>query len=154
MPEETIHDKIVNAVNGIIAVIAFKNMKSDVIETGKTLMSLGCDEMVDGGFWIWDINTGEEFYSDRFIKSLGFSGPNEFPYIAGSWQKQISSEGLKRAFDNYEKHLETGGAHPYDQKVTYLKKDGKKLNLICSGTIVKDDDGSPSIMVGTHKLLK
>lgn len=129
-----------------------KAYKKGVLEIGKELVSHGLDKVVTGGFWIWDIVEGIEFYSPVFLKSLGFKGEEDFPSVPQSWQDQISKEGLEAAIDNYEKHLATGGEHPYHQVVEYTKKDGGKITVLCSGTIVKKNR-VPVILVGSHTIL-
>lgn len=103
-------------------IILSKSKDKTVIEIGKELLELGADSLVDGGFWIWKINTENEFYSPNFRHCLGFTDTNDFPNLASSWMNQIIPEDLKIALDNYKKHVESRGEVSYIQNVTYNKK--------------------------------
>lgn len=134
------------------ATITSNKLKEGVIEIGKELSLLGIDKIVDGGFWIWDIISNKEYYSNNFISSLGYE-EKEFPFVSETWQKHIHKDDLLLAFSNYEKHLATGGEHPYQQRVRYNKKNGEILSVICSGTIIRDKNNNPAVMIGSHKLI-
>lgn len=150
MPHSLINHN--NIVLKFLALNARKN-KKNVLELGDELVSLGADKLPSGGFWIWDINNNIEFYSPKFRQSLGFGGETDFPSTPESWKKQINEEDLKVVFHNYEQHLKTEGQHPYEQKVQYTKKDGSKIDVICSGTIIKNENKQPIILIGSHDII-
>lgn len=103
------------------------------------------------GWWDWRIPEGVEYYSSRFREILGFEGTHDFPDVPESWQKYIDSDDLSRAFTCFEKHVASKGEVPYKLYVTYTKKSGEKIRVLCRGKVVDwDEDGSPLRMVGTH----
>ena len=126
----------------------------DVLEIGGYLTEMGCDDMVDGGFWVWDVTTNTEFYSKNFKTSLGFSETDEFPSHASSWQDLLSNNELELVKLNFRMHLNTDGEHPYKQLVNYPVKGGGMISVICSGTLFSDDQNAPKIMVGSHKIVQ
>lgn len=117
----------------------------------KKLLLFGLDTSTDG-FWILNINTREERYSPKFIASLGYEGDHDFPPVMQSWMNAIETESLELAYSDFEKHVDSLGEHPYHITVTYNKKHGGKVQLICSGVVV-DWDNEP-IMLGTHEIIR
>ena len=145
--------KIVHGVILKAAILLNKTIKNDVVAIGNELLAVGSDDLTCGGFWIWGIENGTEFYSPKFREVLGFEGEHDFPNVPESWQKQLSKKEVQGVFETYAKHEKTGGAHPYYQTVTYNKKGGGTLKIICSGTLIRRGK-NPWLLVGTHKLIK
>jgi len=141
-----VHENIVLKLAAIIYIGKFK----DVIELGQLLLDEIGDELADGGFWIWDFNSDDEFYSPQFRKSLGFEGEHDFPSKSTSWMNAIDEQDKERAFKNLDKNINNEGA--YYQIVTYTKKNGDPLTLLCSGSLMRDTKGKPLYLFGTHKL--
>lgn len=102
------------------------------------------------GFWIWDIIENKEYYSPKFRSTFGFNDSDDFPNVPGSWMSIIEPNDLKLALYNYSKHIDSKGIKPYSQTVTYNKKNGGKITVICHGKICSWSDGNPSIMIGVH----
>lgn len=104
------------------------------------------------GFWVWDIQKNIEYYSPKFRETLGYENTIDFPDVPESWQRSIDPPDLKKALENYNKHVETGGEYYYIQPVTYNKKNGDKVNVICHGKVVQwnEKTNMPEIMVGVH----
>lgn len=123
----------------------------DVVQIGKALVRNGADELFTGGFWIWDIHNNIEYYSPKFFMSLGY-GYEELPHVPQTWMDLINEADMDIAIENFGKHVDSGGEHPYHQTVEYTTKTGKKIKLICSGSLVKED-GEQLALIGTHALL-
>lgn len=139
-----------NTMSVQLAYILAGDPENDVIRIGKNLINIGFDEITDG-FWIWDIAGGIEYYSPKFISSLGYQ-KNEFPYTPKSWQDIIFPDDAKKALAMYEKHL-NDPTSPYYIKVRYKHKLGDTVTLICAGSIVNRDTLDNLIMLGTHEIL-
>lgn len=139
--------------NIILTVTSLISAKTgNVLAMGKELLEAEADDLTDGGFWIWNIENNQEFYSPNFRKSLGFEGEHDFPSVSESWQKQILKEDLEIAIKNFKKSYKKPEKHPYYQEVSYYRKDGSVLRVICSGLIIKRN-GKSKYLVGTHKLI-
>jgi hypothetical protein len=108
--------------------------------------------MTTDGFWILNTVTKEERYSPKFIHSIGYEGDHDFPPVMESWMKAIDPESLKPAYEDFVKHMDTKGDHPYLVHVKYNKKHGGQVELICSGAVV-DWEHEP-IMLGSHEIIK
>lgn len=126
---------------------------TNVLEIGKELVSVGADNLTNGGFWIWDIGTEIEYYSPKFRKSLGFDGESDFPSTPKSWQEYITLDGLKEAVANFEKAIAKDSSHPYSQNVVYRKKNGGHLFVNCSGIVIRDLSRDFTVLVGSHVII-
>lgn len=123
------------------------------IDVGNKLVELGADNLQKGGFWIWDIANGIEFYSPNFIKSLGFNDENDFPFIPETWQKYIFQEDLKLALEKFKRVVQTKGKDIYKLNARYNTNHNSVLKVICSGLPVFDKNDKPIYLIGSHKLI-
>lgn len=116
-------------------------------------MELAHDALVDttdDGYWDWRIQEDYEYMSPRFWRMFGYE-PEEKPHKPSAWQDMIFPEDLQLALENFEKHVESRGKHPYSLEVRYRHKDGSTVTVLCRGKVVEwDGDGKPLRMIGTH----
>ena len=122
----------------------------DAMTVGAELMEAGLDGRTDG-FWVWDLNNDVEFYSPKFRKVLEYEGEHDFPSVPRSWQKAIDPEDMEKAIKAFIAHQDNP-KNDYYLPVWYTTKTGKRINLLCAGTIVNREKGY-EIMLGTHELL-
>lgn len=136
------------------------NKKLQIAQLMLVAARAGCDvqkifdSLVNAGasnFWVWGLKDNSEIYDNGFRYGLGFNDEKDFPNSPDSWMKQIDKNDKLLAIANFNRHAESFGQTPYDQIVTYHKKDGSKTVLICHGSIVCWDlDKNPLIAVGFH----
>lgn len=101
------------------------------------------------GVWYWDLENPEnEWMSPQFWTTLGYD-PEEKKHLASEWQDLICPADLQVALDNLRRHCADPN-HPYDQIVRYRHKDGSTVWVRCQGIAIRDDDGNPIRMLGTH----
>jgi PAS domain S-box-containing protein len=102
------------------------------------------------GLWYWDLENPEnEWMNAKFWTVLGYS-PDEMPHKSSAWQKIINQDDLKVALENFTKHCENPN-HPYDQVVRYRHKNGSTVWIHCRGVAIRDNNGKPIRMLGTHQ---
>ncbi len=138
------------------AILKFQSVavdKSSALTIGGGLASLGADAVCNGGFWVLDIRTGQEYYSPKLITSLGFGPEDNIAPTQEFWQKHINPEDLELAKSNFSRALMVRNEDVYKQTVTYTTKSGETLRLICSGTIIWHGL-EPVFMIGTHNILR
>jgi len=141
------HDHIVvKFINNLI----YEN----VLETGEKLSSIGCDMLTSGGFSILDINSGVQYYSERFRNVLGFTGEADFPSIPLSLEMQLSEDELSDAMTNFLDNSEykEGWSNHYKQKLRYAKKDGNHIVFCCENTIFLGNDTTPKYLLTTQQI--
>lgn len=120
----------------------------------KNLIKYGLDNVTDG-FWIYDFQNNDEFYSPRFRQVLGFQDEKDFPNTPESWKKNIVKDYLPEVEKLLKEHIDSLGREGYFQEVEYWNKDRtRKVKLLCEGAVVEWDNQLPVIMIGTHKVIK
>ena len=63
----------------------------------------------------------------------------------------ISEEDVNNIIENLEKHFKSKGEEPFRVVITYDKKDGDKIKILCRGIVTEwDENGEPLRMVGSH----
>lgn len=134
---------------GVIEELTDKyKLKEQILEKEKSI-----DKLIENtfdGFWDWNIKNDFQYMSPRFWQMFGYD-PSEMKHHPSEWRSKISKEGLDLADENFKKHVETKGEHPYYQEVCYKHKDGHDVWVICKGKVIEwAEDGSPVRMVGTH----
>lgn len=101
------------------------------------------------GIWFWDLIKPEnEWMSPEFWRLFGYE-PAKKKHLASEWQDMIFHEDLETALDNFNKHA-ADPEHPYDQLVRYRHKDGSTVWVRCRGLILRDENGTPTRMLGAH----
>jgi PAS domain S-box-containing protein len=122
---------------------------SNVIEIGRLMFQLGSDKMTDCGYWIWNIDTDECYYSPKFIHCLGYE-ESDFDYNGTVFRKLMKEESLKTAMDKTQNLLKLGKSSTITNTVVYTRKDGKEVTFDCSVTTI-DRNGILSILFGSHE---
>lgn len=122
---------------------------SNVIEIGRLMFQLGSDKMTDCGYWIWNIDTDECYYSPKFIHCLGYE-ESEFDYNGTVFRKLMKEESLKTAMERADKLLKLGKTSTITNTVVYTRKDGTEATFDCSVTTI-DRNGILSILFGVHE---
>ncbi len=101
------------------------------------------------GLWFWDLeNIDHEWMSPKFWQVLGYD-PEKQQHLSEEWQHIINQDDLLLARDNFEKHYHNP-EHPYDQVVRYKHRNGSTVYIRCRGIAIRDENGVPVRMLGTH----
>ena len=104
----------------------------------------------DDGVWDWNINTGEVFFSTRWKSMLGYND-EEIKSEQREWESRIHPEDLEEVLTILREHLD-GKTEFYSSEHRILCKDGTYKWILDRGKVlVKNNDGSPARIVGTHK---
>jgi len=107
------------------------------------------NENVLDGAWYWDLENPEnEWMSPNFWTTLGYN-PSEMPHKANTWQNIIHQDDFILAKENLIKHFENP-EFPYDQVIRYTHKNGSTVWIRCKGICIRNKDGKPVRMLGTH----
>lgn len=101
------------------------------------------------GVWYWDLTAQEhEWMSPRMWEALGYP-PDEMPHTPASWQALVHPEDATAAFEALKAHLADARV-PYDQIIRYRHRTGRTVWIRCRGITVRDEDGTPTRMLGAH----
>ncbi|MAD97970.1 MAG: hypothetical protein CMB99_11650 [Flavobacteriaceae bacterium] len=120
----------------------------ELIHKDNSLFDALQDSSLDG-LWYWDLENPENAWmSDKGWTALGYN-PEEMGNSLVATQEMINPSDLKIATQNLEKHLKNPD-HPYDQIVRYRHKDGHMVYMRCRGKAIRDKDGRPTRLIGSH----
>jgi len=73
------------------------------------------------GFWDWNIDTNEVFFSPRYYTMLGYEN-EEFPMVLETWINLMHPEDRETIVPQIQKHVEN--AEPYESEFRLKCKDG------------------------------
>ncbi|MFW5862299.1 MAG: PAS domain-containing protein [Spirochaetota bacterium] len=105
-------------------------------------------EASDHGFWDWDLNTNEGYYSPRYYTMLGYE-PNEFPMNFDAWKSLLHPDDREWVMDSVNSCLEE--LCSYDLEFRLKSKSGAWRWIHSKGKFFDyDQDGRPHRMIGIH----
>ena len=100
------------------------------------------------GIWDWDLRTNHSYYSSRWKGILGYADdeiPNEFE----SWRDLLHPNDVEPTLDALDAYF--GGRSPsYSPEFRLRHKDGSYRWILARGVALRDADGKPYRMVGSH----
>jgi PAS domain S-box-containing protein len=99
------------------------------------------------GIWDWDLLNNTVYFSPRWEKILGYA-ETEFEQSLEAWFRHQHPQDLPELKAAIEAHLE--GRTPYLQhEHRMIRKDGTDCWVMCRGSAVRDDAGTPYRMAGS-----
>ena len=105
-------------------------------------------EASSDGLWDWNFETGEVYFSPRYLDMLGYA-PGELELHIGSWEKLLHPDDREEAKRIELDHIERG--EPFAVEFRLRNKSGDWQWIMSRGKVVEwDSDGRPRRMVGTH----
>lgn len=101
------------------------------------------------GLWDWKIDSGEVYFSPRWLEMLGYS-EGELAFDVNEWRKRIHPHDVEVVEKNLTPHLE-GKTPFYECEHRILCKDGSYKWILDRGMVTnRDQSGKALRMVGTH----
>jgi PAS domain S-box-containing protein len=100
------------------------------------------------GLWDWDIRTDQVYYSPRWKSMLGYED-HEIPHHFDEWKKRVHPDDLDMAMDKLTAHLKDRTSQ-LDFQVRMEHKDGSYRWVLSRGICVRDENGDPVRMAGSH----
>src|SRR6056297_435289 len=100
------------------------------------------------GFWDYNIETNESYYSPGYFKMLGYQ-PDELPMKPETWHELIHPEDKKNILPQIEAYVSK--SQPYQKEIRMRCKDGSyKWISVRGNTYNYDKSGKPYRVVGIH----
>jgi PAS domain S-box-containing protein len=100
------------------------------------------------GIWDWQIKTNTAYYSPRWKSMLGYED-HELPNRFEEWSQRIHPDDLDRVMKTLNDHLE-GHTPYYEVEHRVQHKDESYRWILARGASVRDENGRPSRMAGSH----
>lgn len=95
------------------------------------------------GVWEWNINTGNVWFSPRFLKMLGVE-PNQAPYSLATWIDHIHPDERDAINDRLQQHLD--GRAEFNTEYRGRCADGDYQWFQVKGSATTNEQGSPAIL--------
>lgn len=97
------------------------------------------------GIWDWHVQTGELFWSQRFLEILGLD-PDKFKSRIEDFKDRVHAADAGRVTKAVEAHLER--EEPYDIEFRMLHENGSDIPIHARGAAIRNDQGLPIRFVG------
>jgi PAS domain S-box-containing protein len=104
-------------------------------------------EVASDGFRDWNVQTGEVFFSPRWLATLGYE-PGELEPHVDSWKRLVHPDDMPRVTEALQAHFE-GKTPIYECQNRLRTKNGSyRWNLDRGQVVSRDASGKPLRMVG------
>ena len=134
-------------VGVVVDITGRKHAETELRETEQR-WKLALDSTGDG-VWDWDIPSGVEIFSRRFMEMYGF-GEGELASRVDAFDARTHPEDLEEMYRNRQAHLE-GLTPTYVNEHRILCRDGSWKWILSRGMVInRDPQGKPLRMIGTH----
>ena len=100
------------------------------------------------GIWDWDLRTQELYLSPHWKGQLGYADeelPNEF----ATFERLIHPEDRQEVFDYAQRYFR-GEIAQYEKEFRMVHKDGSARWILARGAALRDANGAPYRMAGSH----
>jgi PAS domain S-box-containing protein len=102
----------------------------------------------DAGIWDWDLRNNQVYFSPRWKSMLGF-GEDEIQDHFAEWESRLHPDDRERALDTIRDYLDDRTAE-YELEHRLRHRDGTYRWILARGAKVRDAQGRPYRMVGSH----
>jgi PAS domain S-box-containing protein len=126
-----------------------KNEIYALVKADNTIFDFIQESSLDG-IWYWDLDKHEEeWMSPKFWSVLGYDF-KDMPHKPSAWRDIVNADDFKLANELIIKHFENPEI-PFDKTIRYTHKNGSIVWIRCRGLAIRDKDGKPIRMLGSHQ---
>lgn len=100
------------------------------------------------GLWDWDLTTNRAYFSPRWKSMLGYED-EELPNHLDTWKNLVDSQDLEPTL-KVAGEVIAGKRQKYETEFRMKHKQGHWINVLSRGFLVRNQDGRPERLVGTH----
>ncbi|MBS0263418.1 MAG: PAS domain-containing protein [Planctomycetes bacterium] len=100
------------------------------------------------GLWDWDLKSGEVYFSPRWKSLLGYAD-HELPNSLDEWSSRLHPDERERVLAANYAHI-NGQTPFYEYEYRLRHKDGTYRWILARGVALRDANGQPCRMAGSH----
>jgi PAS domain S-box-containing protein len=100
------------------------------------------------GIWDWNVQSGEVYYSPRWKSMLGYT-EDEIEDRFDAWRGLVHMDDVEEAVASIEAYL-AGNKPVFEHEHRLRHKDGSYRLILTRGIAVRDQQGKPVRMAGSH----
>lgn len=106
-------------------------------------------DVINGGFWDWDMTTGKVYYSKRWIDAFGYTEETVEPTIA-FWEGTVHPDDMPEVQEKLKAHAE-GKTERFEHEYRMLRGDGTYVwNRDTAKIVERDLAGKPLRAIGCN----
>jgi PAS domain S-box-containing protein len=134
-------------VSGVISDITALKTAEAALQASQERYELAVLGSSDG-LWDWDMRTNEAYFSPRWKAMLGFQD-HEIASDYDTWRSLLHPDDVAPTIAALQAYLE-GRAATYHPEFRMRCKDGTYKWILARGAVLRDGDGRPVRMAGSH----
>jgi PAS domain S-box-containing protein len=143
-PEEEL---FLSSVASILATTIEKKQAEEALRKSEERFYLAV-RGTDAGIWDWDLETNSVYFSPRWKSMLGYN-EEEISNDFSQWENRLHPEDRAIAAETIDNYLQ-GKTAVYELEHRLQHKDGSYRWILSRGAVVRDQQGKPYRMVGSH----
>lgn len=101
------------------------------------------------GLWDWQVGTNKVYFSPSWKRLLGYED-HELSNDFGTWERLTAPDDLEVAKKVLAEALDDPEKDSYEAEFCMAHKNGHWVHILAKALIVRDEDGKPTRVVGTH----
>ncbi|TGM89861.1 hybrid sensor histidine kinase/response regulator [Leptospira licerasiae] len=101
------------------------------------------------GYWDYNMKTEQLFLSERWKTMLGFTDEEIPSDDTQVWRRLVHPKDLRIALSAFQRH-QSEETERFDKVLRYKTKSGEYIFIRSRALIIKDENGDPARIVGTH----
>jgi diguanylate cyclase (GGDEF)-like protein/PAS domain S-box-containing protein len=139
--------RLSEALRGGDMVVTRKKQAELLLQETETKLRLAI-EMAELGFWEWNIETNEVYFSPQWKRQLGYQD-HEVPHRIEEWESRIHLSDRARVVSQLHAYLRAPAAD-YEVELRFKHRDGTYRWIQARAQVVRDERGHALRMIGTH----
>lgn len=133
--------------DGLISDITNRKAAEKALQESQERLALVIQGSKDG-IWDWNLITNEVYFSPRWKEMLGYR-EDELANQFAVWEELLHPDDRDRARSELEAYLH-GRKPTYELEHRLRSKDGSYRWIVARAVVLRDDQGNPVRMAGSH----